>query len=58
VRASKQTEPDQWFEQHPTFDATIRQRFLGLHEILVANGNNGLLADASTALAKDLTRRF
>jgi uncharacterized protein (DUF924 family) len=56
VRASKQTEPDQWFEQQ--FDATIRQRFLGLHEILVANGNNGLLADAPTALAKDLTRRF
>jgi uncharacterized protein (DUF924 family) len=47
VRASKQTEPDQWFEQDPTFDATIRQRFLGLHEILVANGNNGLLADAT-----------
>ena len=47
----EQTEPDQWFEKDPTFDASIRERFLGLHEILVSRGNNGLLADAQTALA-------
>jgi uncharacterized protein (DUF924 family) len=47
----EQTEPNQWFEKDPTFDASIRQRFLGLHEILVPRGNNGLLADAQTALA-------
>jgi uncharacterized protein (DUF924 family) len=46
-----QTEPDQWFEKDPTFDTGIRQRFLGLHEILVSRGNNDLLADAQTALA-------
>jgi uncharacterized protein (DUF924 family) len=45
------TEPDQWFEKNPTFDASIRQRFLGLHEILVSRGDNDLLADAQTALA-------
>jgi uncharacterized protein (DUF924 family) len=47
----EETEPDQWFENDPTFDAIIRERFLGLHEILVSRGNNGLLADAQTALA-------
>ena len=47
----EQTEPDQWFEKDPTFDASIRERFLGLHEILVSRGNDGLLADARTALA-------
>ena len=47
----EQTDPDQWFEKDPTFDANIRGRFLGLHEILASRGNNGLLADAQTALA-------
>ena len=47
----EQTETDRWFEKDPTFDASIRERFLGLHEILVSRGNNGLLADAQTALA-------
>jgi uncharacterized protein (DUF924 family) len=47
----EQTEPDQWFEKDPTYDARIRERFLGLHEILVSCGNNGLLADAQTSLA-------
>lgn len=47
----EQTEPDQWFEKDPTFDASIRERFLGLHEILVSRGNNDLLTDAQTALA-------
>jgi uncharacterized protein (DUF924 family) len=47
----EQTEPDQWFEKDSAFDASIRERFLALHEILVSRGNNGLLADAQTALA-------
>jgi len=47
----EQTEPDQWFEKDPAFDASIRKRFLGLHESLVSRGSNGLLADAQTALA-------
>ena len=47
----EQTEPDQWFEKDPTFDASIRERFLSLHEILVSRGYDGLLADAQTALA-------
>ena len=47
----EQTEPDQWFEMDPTFDASIRKRFLGLHESLVSRGSNGLLPDAQTALA-------
>jgi uncharacterized protein (DUF924 family) len=47
----EQTATDQWFEKDPTFDASIRERFLGLHEILVSGGHNGLLADAQTALA-------
>jgi uncharacterized protein (DUF924 family) len=47
----EQTESDQWFEKDPTFDARIRERFLGSHEILVSRGNNGLLADAQTSLA-------
>jgi uncharacterized protein (DUF924 family) len=47
----EQTEQGQWFEKDPALDARIRERFLGLHEILVSGGNNGLLADAQTALA-------
>ena len=47
----EQTEPNQWFEKDPAFDASIRKRFLGLHESLVSRGSNGLLADAQTALA-------
>ena len=47
----EETEPDQWFEKDPTLDARIRERFLGLHEFVVSHGNNGLLADAQTALA-------
>ena len=46
----EQTAPDQWFEKDPTFDASIRQRFLGLHENLVSRGNSGLLVDAQTTL--------
>jgi uncharacterized protein (DUF924 family) len=47
----EQTRPDQWLEKDPTFDATIRDRFLGLHEAVVFRDNNSLLADAQTALA-------
>jgi uncharacterized protein (DUF924 family) len=47
----EQTGRDQWFAKNPAFDASIRERFLGLHEILVSRGNNGLLVDAQTALA-------
>src|SRR5215813_9082836 len=47
----EETDPDQWFKKDPTFDASIRERFLRLHEILLCRGNNGLLADARTALA-------
>jgi uncharacterized protein (DUF924 family) len=47
----EQTEPDQWFKKNPVFDASIRERFLSLHEVLVSCENHGLLADAQTALA-------
>jgi uncharacterized protein (DUF924 family) len=47
----EETKPDQWFEKDPAFDASIRQRFLGLHEILVSRGDKDLLVDAQTALA-------
>jgi uncharacterized protein (DUF924 family) len=47
----EQTEPDQWFKKNPAFDASIRERFLSLHEVLVSCENHCLLADAQTALA-------
>jgi uncharacterized protein (DUF924 family) len=47
----EQTAPDQWFEKDPVFDASIRQRFLGLHEILVSRESDDFLVDARTALA-------
>jgi uncharacterized protein (DUF924 family) len=47
----EQTGPNQWFKKDPTFDATIRARFLDLHELLAFRGNGGLLADAETAPA-------
>ncbi len=47
----EQTAPDQWFAKDPAFDASVRERFLGLHEILVSRGNDCLLTDAQTALA-------
>lgn len=47
----EQTAPDQWFEKDPAFDASVRERFLGLHEIVASRGNDGFLADARTALA-------
>lgn len=47
----ERTAPDQWFQKDSTFDASIRERFFGLHEILASRENDGLLADAQTALA-------
>jgi len=47
----EQTKPDQWFEKDAAFDASVRERFLSLHESLVSRGNEGLVADAQTALA-------
>ena len=47
----EQTEPDQWFKKDPAFDASIRERFLSLHEVLVSCETHGLLTDAQTALA-------
>jgi uncharacterized protein (DUF924 family) len=47
----EQTEPDQWFKKDPAFDASTRERFLGLHEALVSCENHNLLADAQIALA-------
>src|SRR5262245_14838375 len=47
----EQTEPDQWFEKDAAFDASIREYFLGLHEIIVSRASNKLLTDPQTALA-------
>jgi uncharacterized protein (DUF924 family) len=47
----EQTEPDQWFKKDPAFDGSIRERFLGLHEVLVSCENHALLVNAQTALA-------
>lgn len=47
----ERTAPDRWFKKDPTFDASVRELFLGLHESLVSRGNDGLLANARTALA-------
>jgi uncharacterized protein (DUF924 family) len=47
----EQIEPDLWFKKDPTFDASVRERFLGLHDVLAVRENNDLLADAQTALA-------
>jgi uncharacterized protein (DUF924 family) len=46
-----QTASDRWFEKDPAFDASVRERFLGLHEIIVSRGADDLLTDAQTALA-------
>ena len=47
----EETQPEQWFKKDPAFDATVRRRFLALHEILEAKTNETLFADARTALA-------
>lgn len=47
----EETRPDQWFKKDKDFDATIRRRFLALHEVLAAQPNEDLFIDARTALA-------
>jgi uncharacterized protein (DUF924 family) len=47
----KEATPEQWFKKDKDFDASIRKRFLALHEILAASPSEMLFADARTALA-------
>jgi uncharacterized protein (DUF924 family) len=47
----KETQPEFWFKKDKDFDATIRKRFLALHEVLAAKPSEALFADARTALA-------
>jgi len=47
----KETQPEQWFKKDKDFDATIRKRFLALHEVLAAKPSEALFADARMALA-------
>jgi uncharacterized protein (DUF924 family) len=47
----KETQPEQWFKKDKDFDATVRKRFLALHEVLAAKPSEALFADARTALA-------
>ncbi len=47
----EQIASDQWFEEDSALDASIRQRFLGVHEILLSREKDDLLTDARTALA-------
>lgn len=47
----KETTPEQWFKKDKEFDATVRKRFLALHEVLAARPSEELFADARTALA-------
>jgi uncharacterized protein (DUF924 family) len=44
-------QPEQWFKKDEDFDATVRRRFLALHEVLAAKPSEALFADARTALA-------
>lgn len=47
----KETKSEQWFKKDPAFDATVRSRFLALHEILASQPREALFADQRTALA-------
>src|SRR5262245_43483351 len=47
----EETTPEQWFKKDPAFDATVRRRFLALHEVLADDISEALFADARTALA-------
>jgi len=40
-----------WFSKDPAFDATVRRRFLALHDALARVADDQLLANARTALA-------
>jgi uncharacterized protein (DUF924 family) len=44
----EEARPEQWFKKDPAFDASVRRRFLALHEVLASEA---LFADARTALA-------
>lgn len=43
--------PEAWFAPDPALDAICRNRFLALHEALVADPPDGAIMDARTALA-------
>lgn len=47
----KETQPESRFKKDKDFDASIRRRFLALHEVLSAKPTEALFADARTALA-------
>ena len=47
----EEAKPEQWFKKDPAFDASIRRRFLALHEVLAANTSEALFADPRTTLA-------
>jgi uncharacterized protein (DUF924 family) len=47
----EETKPEQWFKKDAAFDASIRRRFLALHEVLATRPSEELFADARTALA-------
>jgi uncharacterized protein (DUF924 family) len=47
----EETGPEQWFKKDADFDASVRRRFLALHEVLAADTSEALFADSRTALA-------
>src|SRR5262245_13521244 len=47
----EETDREQWFKKDPAFDASIRRRFLALHEVLAAHATETLFGDVRTALA-------
>jgi len=48
----EQTKPDQWFEKDPTFDAIIRERFLGLHEFCICRSSIQRIASRKLARSR------
>src|SRR5262245_12185455 len=46
-----ETRPDQWCKKDAAFDASIRSRFLALHEVLADRPSEELFREARTALA-------
>lgn len=47
----EETTPEQWFRKDDAFDATLRARFLPLHERLQVRPIEDFLGDAETAIA-------
>lgn len=47
----EETRPEQWFKKDPAFDASIRRRFLALHEVQASRPSEELFRDARSALA-------